>query len=58
MLSLSPHHRQNCKTRSITERFDLQLAEQKLFVLAQIDSFRIEVNALRKKKNSFFRKSS
>ena len=46
MLSLSPHHRQDCSTRSITD----QLAKQKLLFLHPPESFPVEVDALHNEK--------
>ena len=51
MLRLSPHHRQNCNSRLITEPSELELAKQKFLVLAQSESFPVEVNALHKKQS-------
>ena len=47
-LRLSPHCRQNCNASSITKPSELELANQKLVVLAQSELFNVEVNALHK----------
>ena len=46
MLSLSPHHRQDCSTCSITD----ELAKQNLLFLHPPESFPVEVNALHNEK--------
>ena len=50
-LKLSPHNRQNCNTRSIVESIEIDLAKQKLLILAQSESFPVDVNALLKKQS-------
>ena len=61
MLRLLPHHRQNRTSRSITEIFELELAEQKLLFLTQSESFHVKLNKFHKKLDNeylLFRRSS
>ena len=50
-IRLSPHHRRNCNSRSIPKPSEIKIDKQKLFFLAQSESFPVDVNVAHKKQS-------